>query len=229
MLELFLVMTAAIIAGGVCRRFGIAAPLPLLAVGVVIGVLPLTDGVEINPDLLLELVLPPLLFSAALASSYIGIRANLRPVLMLSVGLVIFTALAVGVAVGAVLPELPLAVAITLGAILGPADAVATAAVARKVGMPRRTLTIIEGENLINDGTALTVFNVAVAAAVAGSVTAMEVGRIVVASVVGGVAIGSRRGVGHPRAVPPHASRLPARQRADPGHAIRGVPARRGG
>ncbi|MET0741558.1 MAG: Na+/H+ antiporter [Candidatus Nanopelagicales bacterium] len=193
-LEVFLVVTAAIIAGGVCRRFAIAAPLPLLAVGVAIGVLPFTDGLDLNPDLLLELVLPPLLFSAALASSYIGIRANLRPVLMLSVGLVVFTALVVGVTVGGVLPDLPLAAAIALGAVLGPADAVASAAIARKVGMPRRTLTIIEGENLINDGTALTVFNVAVAAAVAGSVTGWEVGQIVLASVVGGFAIGFAAG-----------------------------------
>jgi CPA1 family monovalent cation:H+ antiporter len=195
-LAVFLLVTVAIVAGGVCRRYGVAAPLPLLAVGVAIGVLPFTDSLEINPDLLLELVLPPLLFSAALASSYLGIRANLRPVLMLSVGLVIFTALVVGLVVGAVVPDLPLAVAITLGAVLAPADAVATAAVARKVGMPRRTLTIIEGENLINDGTALTIFNVAVAAAVAGSVTALEVGRIVVASVVGGIAIGLAAGWG---------------------------------
>jgi len=190
MTELFVIIVPALIVGALCRKRGTSAPFPLVVTGAAIGALPIVDRFRPDPDVLLAAVLPPLLFGAALSASYVGIRRNLTPIAALSVGLVLATAATVAFAAHAVTPELPIAAALTLGAILAPADAVATAAVARKVGMKRQTQTLLDGENLLNDGTALTIFNVGVAIVLAGSVTAREVTGIIAMSVIGGAVLG---------------------------------------
>ena len=164
---LVLVAVAAAVAG-LARRLKLSAPLLLVVAGIAASFVPGVGEYELEPDVVLFFILPPLLFGAAWQSSVINFRQNIRPIGLLSVGLVLFTTLAVGFAVHAVLPDLPLAAAFTLGAIVSPPDAVAATAVGRTVGMPRRLITILAGESLVNDATALTAYRVTVGAAVAG-------------------------------------------------------------
>jgi monovalent cation/hydrogen antiporter len=135
--------------------------------------------------------LPPLLYSTARRSSLLGIRAHLRPIVSLSVLLVLLTAFAVGALVALVVPGMPLAVGMVLGAAVAPPDPVAALSVGRRAGMPPRLITLIEGEGLLNDATALTTYQMAVAAAVGGGFSwAAASGRFVLA-VVGGVVVGA--------------------------------------
>lgn len=149
------------------RRTGLPAPVLLVLAGLVYALLP-GPNVTLDPEVILGLVIPPLLYSAALTASLLDIRANVRPIALLSVVLVLVTALVVGLVVTALVPDLPLAAGVALGAILAPPDAVAAIVIGRRVGLPRRMLTIIEGEGLINDATALTALLVAVGAVSGG-------------------------------------------------------------
>lgn len=149
-----------------CRSRGWSAPLLLVAVGLAVSFVPGAPDIQLDPGLVLTVVLPPLLYSAALDSSYLQIRANVRPIGLLAVGLVLVTTIAVGVVAHAVLPGLPWAVALVLGAVVAPPDAVAAVAIGRRLGLPRRVMTLLGGESLVNDATALTAFKVAVAVAV---------------------------------------------------------------
>jgi CPA1 family monovalent cation:H+ antiporter len=167
-----LVIVVSLVIAGVARRLGWSAPLLLVLGGLVCALLPFFPNVVLEPELALYGILPPLLYSAALASSYVDIRSNLRPILLLSVGLVLFTTVAVGAVVNLMVPALGLPLALALGAVVAPSDAVATTAMGRTLGLPRRMLTILSGESLFNDATALTVYSVAVAAAV-GAATSL--------------------------------------------------------
>jgi CPA1 family monovalent cation:H+ antiporter len=160
----------------VCRRLRVGAPLALVVVGIAVSFLPGIPDFRINPDLVLLLVLTPLLYSAALDSSYLGFRANLRAIGMLAVGLVVFTTAAVGLVGAWLVPGLTLPTALVLGAVVAPPDAVAAIAVGRRLGLPRRLMTILAGESLVNDATALTLFRVAVAAAAGGAAAGRSVG-----------------------------------------------------
>ena len=172
------------------RRWGLPAPLVLVVAGLVASYLPGVSGVVLDPDVVLYGVLPPLLFNAALQSSSVGLRANVRPIALLSVGLVLFTTAAVAVAVYLVVPTLGWPMAIVLGAIVSPPDAVAATAIGRTLRLPRRIVTILSGESLLNDATALTVYRVAVAAAVGGTVSVLGGLWIFVLAVGVGVAVG---------------------------------------
>ena len=108
-------------------------------------------------------LLPPLLYAAAIQTSLVDFNANRRPILLLSVGLVVFTAAGVGVVVHACLPDLGWPAAFAIGAVVAPPDAVAATAIARKIGLPRRIVTILEGESLLNDATALVTLRTAIA------------------------------------------------------------------
>jgi CPA1 family monovalent cation:H+ antiporter len=184
------VVALAIAVAGVCRRFDVAAPLPLVATGLVLGMPAASGSLPLNPELVLGLALPPLLFAQALNTSYVGIRKSRRPILLLSVGLVIFTAATVAIAARATIPGLTVAVALTLGAVLAPTDAVAASAIGNRLGLRRRTMTILEGESLVNDGTALTIFRVALSAAVATSVTWAHSMGVLGVAVSGGILVG---------------------------------------
>lgn len=120
----------------------------------------------LDPHIVLPLLLPPLLHMAAVDSSYLDLRANVRPVGLLSVGYVLFATLAVGYLAYLFIPDMPLTAALVLGAVIAPPDAVAATAIARKLGLPSRMTTILQGESLVNDATAITAFKVALAAAV---------------------------------------------------------------
>ena len=145
-------------------RLGISEPLALVVVGVGISFIPKVLEVELSPELVLFGLLPPLLYAAAIRTSLIDFRANRRPILLLSIGLVIFTTFAVGAITWWVAPAVGLAAAFALGAVVAPPDAVAATAVGRRVGMPRRIVSILEGESLLNDATALVALNSAIAA-----------------------------------------------------------------
>jgi len=175
-------------AGVFARRLGISEPLVLTLVGLAGSYLPFIPDLRLTPDLVLVGFLPPLLYTAAIRTSLVDFRANKRPIMLLSVGLVAFTTFAVALVVWWILP-VSFAVAVALGAVVAPPDAVAASAIARRTGMPRRIVTILEGESLFNDATALVSLRSAIAAT-AGAVSVWQVGRDFALSVIGGVAVG---------------------------------------
>lgn len=189
-MEPLLLVVAALVVTAVARRFGRSSALLLVVVGLGVSYIPGMPDFEIRPDLVLTLIVPPLLYSAALDSSYLGFRANVRPIALLAVMLVLVTTAGVGFVAHWLIPGLPLSSALVLGAVVAPPDAVAAVSIGRRLGLPRRIMTILTGESLVNDATALTVFKVAVAAAV-GAATSFggAVLTFVIASV-GGVAVG---------------------------------------
>lgn len=172
------------------RRLRLEPSILLVLVGVVLSLLPGVPAFHLDPQIVLVLILPPLLYAAAFKTSVPAFRANLRSILMLAVGLTLCSTLVVGLVAHEVVPGLPLAAAFALGAILAPPDAVSATAVARRTGLPRRIVTVLEGESLLNDATALVAYRVAVAAAVSGAFSPAEVTwRFALASV-GGAAVG---------------------------------------
>ncbi len=165
MVQVLVLLALALLVSALARRRGWSAPLLLVLVGLVVSFVPGVPVYELDPDLVLLVFLPPLLYAAAWESSYLNLRQNLQAVAFLSVGLVLFTAFAVGYVMNALVPGLGLAAALTLGAIVAPPDAVAATAIGREMGLPRRLITILAGESLINDATALTAYRVALGAA----------------------------------------------------------------
>jgi CPA1 family monovalent cation:H+ antiporter len=135
-------------------------------------------------------VLPPLLYGAAFFTSLRDLRANVRPIGLLAVGLVVMTTLGVAVVAHALIDGLTWPSAFVLGAIVSPTDPIAATAIARRLGVPRKLVTIVEGESLVNDGSGLVLYRVAVAAVVTGSFSALDTGGLFVVSALGGVAVG---------------------------------------
>jgi monovalent cation/hydrogen antiporter len=173
----------------VARAVGVPYPIALVLGGAVIGFVPGVPDVQLDPDLVLLIFLPPLLYGAAIFTSLRDLRQNARPIALLSIPLVVVTMCAVAVVAHQVI-GLSWEVSFVLGAIVSPTDAVAPAEILRRVGAPRRMLAVIEGESLLNDGTALVLYKVAVAAAVGGSFSLWEAGGRFVLNVVAGLAVG---------------------------------------
>lgn len=170
-------------------RLRIPAPMVLLAVGLIASFLPFVPTVELTPAMVLFGLLPPLLYATALQTSILDIRANLTSVILLSVVLPVVTTLVVAVVVMQLLPEVGWAVAIALGAVVAPPDAVSASAVARRIGLPRQIVTVLEGESLFNDATALVSLRTAIAA-ISGSVAVLTIGRDFLVAAGGGLLIG---------------------------------------
>ncbi|MBC9822693.1 Na+/H+ antiporter [Terrabacter sp. MAHUQ-38] len=160
-----LLAIAATVLGGawIADRFKLPAPLVLILVGIVGSYLPFVPEVALSPDVVLLGILPPLLYAAAIQTSLVDFRNNRMVILSLSVGLVLFTALGVALFLQWAL-GLPFGVAFAIGAVVAPPDAVAATAVGRRIGLPRRLVTILEGESLVNDATALVSLRTALAA-----------------------------------------------------------------
>ncbi|HZQ33002.1 MAG TPA: cation:proton antiporter, partial [Mycobacterium sp.] len=169
--SLLLVLVGAVLVAALARRYHLSAPLVLVVAGLGIGLIPGVPSVQLQPDFVLSVILPPLLWSAGLESSYVALRKNVRPIGLLAIGLPLATTFAVGVVAYNTVPELTLAAALTLGAIVAPPDAVSATAVGRRLGLPRRTMTLLGGESLLNDATALTAYKVSLAAAIGTSFT----------------------------------------------------------
>lgn len=181
--------TTIVVVSAVCCRFDLSAPIVLVVVGIVGSYLPFVPQVHLSAEVVLIGLLPPLLYSAALQTSLVDFNANRRAILLLSIGLVVFTTVGVALVVHAIIPGLPWAAAFVIGAVVAPPDAVAATAVAKRIGMPRRIVTILEGESLLNDATALVAFSTAVAAT-DHDIRPAEVGVDFLIAAVGGAAVG---------------------------------------
>ena len=173
----------------IARWLSVPYPIPLVLGGVVLGLLPGIPEIELEPDLVLLIFLPPLLYAAAFFSDLRALRADLRAISLASIGLVLLTIVLVAV-VGHEAIGLSWPLAFALGAIVSPTDPVAATAIMRQLGAPRRLVNVIEGESLVNDASALVAYRVAVAAAVGGTFSALDAGLEFVRSAVGGIAIG---------------------------------------
>ena len=192
--QIFLILLA-VLAGTalLARRINIAPAILLMLAGIALAFVPGMPAVELPPDLVLLMVLPPLIYSASVAMSWREFKSNLRPIILLAVGCVIFTAFTVAAATHYLI-GLPWSVGFLLGAIVAPPDVVAPLAIARKLGMPRRILVVLEGEGLANDATALILYRFAVAAISTGLFSLPKAtgtfAAIVVCEILFGVAIG---------------------------------------
>jgi len=151
----------------VAERVRLPVPILLVIVGIVLAVMPGMPAIELDPDVVMLMLLPPLIYYAAFSMSWHAFRENLRPILLMAIGCVIWTTVAVAVA-GHWIIHLPLGVAFILGAVVSPPDVVAPLAVAQRLGIPRRITAVLEGEGLVNDATALILFNVALIAVLTG-------------------------------------------------------------
>ena len=176
----------------VARRFALPYPALFVVGGVVLGLLPGLPHIALEPELVLLVFLPPLLFGAAFETPIRDLRANLWPIVRLSVGLVLVTIVAVAAVAQALVPEMGWAAAFALGAIVAPTDALAATAVFRRLGVPRVVTTLIEGEALFNDATALIAYRAAVtaAAAVVGTFVLRDLALAFVVAAAGGVLLG---------------------------------------
>jgi CPA1 family monovalent cation:H+ antiporter len=179
--------------GAAARAVNIPYPIVLVVGGLVLGFIPGLPDIELAPELVLVIFLPPLLYSAAFFANLHDLRTSLRPIALQAVVLVLFTMVAVAVVIKALVPEMPWAAAFTLGAIVAPTDPVAATTIMRRMAVPRRIVSVVEGESLINDGTALVAYRTAVAA-VGGTFVAWEAGLDFVVSGLGGIAVGLAAG-----------------------------------
>lgn len=175
----------------ISERFDVPAPLTLVVVGVAASYVPGVPELHLEPEVVLLGLLPPLLYSAAVNTSLVDFNANRRPILLLSIGLVAFTTVGVAVVVRMVIPDISWPLALAIGAVVAPPDAVAATAIGRRIGLPRRVVTILEGESLLNDATALVALRTAVLAiSAAGAVVAQDVALDFLLAAGGGLAIG---------------------------------------
>src|SRR3954471_18219507 len=207
--QIFLILLA-VLAGAalLARRFNVAPAILLLLSGIALAFVPGLPPLELPPELVLLVVLPPLIYSASVAMSWREFKHSLRLITLLSVGCVIFTACAVATATHYLI-QLPCSVGFLLGAIVAPPDVVAPLAIARKLGLPRRVLVVLEGEGLANDATALILYRFAVAAIstgmfslpkAAGTFIVIVAGEVLFGAAVGWLSLRLRRLAREPRA-----------------------------
>jgi monovalent cation/hydrogen antiporter len=182
-------LVAVAVLAAAADRLEVPYPILLVLGGAVLGLLPALPDARLDPDLVLLIFLPPLLYSGAFFANLRDLRADLRVISLLSIGLVLATMAVVAVVAHALIDGLPWGAAFALGAIVGPTDPVAAMAIMRRVGAPRRVVAILEGESLINDATALVAFRVAVGA-VGGSFSIFEAGWDFAKGAVGGILVG---------------------------------------
>jgi monovalent cation/hydrogen antiporter len=189
--SLLLVLVMAVAGLSILARLvGVPYPILLVLGGLVLGFVPGMPVVELPPELVLVMFLPPLLYWAGFFSSPRELQAEARPISMAALPLVLSTAAAVAVVAHTVVDELPWAAAFALGAIVSPTDPLAATAIGRRVGVPRRMVTVLEGESLVNDATALVAYRIAVTAVATGSFVAWQAGLRFVVGAAGGVAVG---------------------------------------
>jgi len=174
----------------VARKVHLPYPIVLVLGGLVIALVPRLPPVQLAPDTVFLVFLPPLIYAGGWFTSLRDFRANLRPIALLAIGLVLFTVVCVAGLVHELPPGLPWASAFALGAIVAPTDAIAATAILQRLGAPRRIVTVLEGESLLNDASGLIAFNFAVMAYRTGGFSLLDAGGQFVVSGAGGVAIG---------------------------------------
>jgi monovalent cation/hydrogen antiporter len=176
------------------RRLDLPTPALLVVGGLLVALVPGIPKVQFDPQLVFLVFIPPLLYRASLLASYRDVRANFRPILSLGVGHVLFATIVVAAVAHYAIPSLPWAPAFALGAVVAPPDVAAATAFMRRLPLPRRTVTILEGESMINDAAAIVAYRVAVAAAVTGAFSFTDAGvrflRVAAGGVVVGLAVG---------------------------------------
>ena len=174
----------------IARKLFIPNAVMFLAGGVVLAFTPGVPRVDVKPDLWLTLFLPPLLQASAYRTDWDDFTAHLRPILLLAIGCVVFSAFAVGWIASFIMPAAPFAAALALGAIVAPPDAVSATAVLRGARLPPRLVTVLEGEGLMNDATAIVMYRLAVAAALAGDLTVLGGVKALAIATAGGLSLG---------------------------------------
>jgi CPA1 family monovalent cation:H+ antiporter len=193
--QVVLLVVGVVVVNGIAARIRVPSPILLVIAGIAVSFIPAVPTVEVDPDVVLTVLLPPLLYAAAVESSVIAIRRALRAITQLAIGMVLVTAFAVAFVLHALIPEIPFAAAIALGAIVAPPDAVASVAIARKAGLPRTAVTVLEGESLFNDATSLVLLRVAIVGISFGTLAwGSAIGQFAWAAA-GGVLIGATVGV----------------------------------
>lgn len=187
-------LLAVVVAALLSRRTGVATPLVLLVIGIVVSLTPWGPEFELDPEWILAGVLPPLLYASAVRVPVIDLRRNFAMIGWLSVTLVIVSALVIGAVVHWLVPEIPFAAGVALGAVISPTDAVAATSIGKRLGLPPRLMTVLEGESLLNDASALVLLRTAVVAVTAASFSlgdaVWEFARAVVIAVVIGLLVG---------------------------------------
>lgn len=191
----FVVLGVAVGLSYLARRLKVAEPILLLVGGLGLGLVPDLPPIALEPDLVFLLFLPPILFSAAYFTPIRDFKANARSIMLLAIGLVLFTTVVVGFVVQWLVPGIEPAVAFTLGAIVAPPDAVSATSVLRRLGVPRRVVTILEGESLINDATSLIAYRTASAAVATGAFSFVDAAGGFVLVSVGGLVVGAIAGL----------------------------------
>ncbi len=179
----------------IARKIALPYPIVLVLVGLVLSFVPHLPEVRLDPNIVFYFFLPPLLYPPALFTSWRDFRRNLRPIVTLAIGLVLFTMIVVAWVAHAIIPSLPWAAAFALGAIVSPPDAVAATSVIRRLAVPHRIVSILEGESLLNDATALVALQFAVAAVVTGKFSLGQASLRFVWAAVGGIGFGLLVGV----------------------------------
>jgi CPA1 family monovalent cation:H+ antiporter len=188
--EIFVgLLLAVAVLGLLARKLHLSYPILFVVGGLLLGLIPKLPKVRLDPELVFLFCLPPLLFPAALFTSWRDFRTNLRPISLLAVGLVLFTTVAVAL-LAHYFMGLPLAAGFVLGAIVSPPDAIAATAIAERLHIPRRIVTILEGESLVNDATALVAYRFAVVAVTTGSFSLAKAGGKFFIVGIGGILIG---------------------------------------
>jgi len=192
---LVFLLLCSVVLGWLSRRAGLPYPIALVLGGGALSFIPGLPKLEYDPQFLLVIVLPPILYQAALLTSWRDFKASLRPIGMLAVGLVIVTMLAVGAMLKFLIPDLPWAAAFVFGAIVSPPDAVAATAILSRLNMPRRIVVVLEGESLVNDASGLVLYKLAVAAVLTGSFSIAGASAEFAMVSFGGLAIGLAGGL----------------------------------
>ncbi len=185
-----LLLLSSVALGWIARHFKFPYPIALVAGGALLGLIPKLPQFPFDPQLILIIVLPPILYQAALLTSWSDFKANIRPIGLLAIGLVIATTVAVGAALKLMVPDVPWAAAFVFGAIVSPPDAVAATAILSRLNIPRRIVTILEGESLVNDASGLVLYKFAIAAVLTGAFSFIEASTQFTVVSLGGIAVG---------------------------------------
>src|SRR3954470_22157355 len=204
---LLLLLAVLVVVAVLARRLDVAPSILLVIAGIALALIPGLPAIELAPELVLLVILPPLIYSAGVSMSWREFRFNLRPITLLAFGAVVFTTCAVAAVAHYVL-HMPWAVGFLIGAIVAPPDVVAPLAIARRLGIPRRILVVLEGEGLANDATALILYRFAVAAIAtgafslpkaAGTFAAIAIGEVLFGIVIGWLSLRMRHYSRDPR------------------------------
>ena len=177
------------------RRFDFPYPIALVIGGGALGFLPQAPLLQLDPELVLVLILPPILYQAAVLTTWRDFALSIRTIGLLAIGLVAVTMLAVGAALKFLLPEMPWAAAFVFGAIVSPPDAVAATAILSRMNIPRRVVTVLEGESLVNDAAALVLYKFAIAAVLTGAFSLLDAGVLFAGVAAGGIVLGILTGL----------------------------------